>query len=340
MSSATLTGTRPIALLGPQHTTPTLRFALEGLGAKGQIVLVAAGWEEREAETGELEAHIGSQVQNLGLWPACEEAFEEDSELRQQMFVRYDRMQQLSRIYRIRLSAELGALRRLLAETDPDNPSDLVGPALDPAFEALRALDQNHLDRVAQLNDEVFEVIREREAVRSRAEKVAEQVAQAGTFLVAGGHVGILYNRMRLFGVLDALPESAVVVGWSGGAMVLTDRILLFHDSPPQGAGDAELHGPGFGLAKGITALPHAGSRLDLGDPARVALLARRMGEGAVSVALDGGEKVVSSDGGWVFDGKARALGSGGSVLTPAEGTSVGTSGGAAAGTATEGASA
>lgn len=323
MSSATLTSTRPVALLGPQHTAPTLSSALEGVGAKGPIVLVAAGWEEREAETGELEAHIGSKVQNLGLWPACEEAFEEDSDLRQQMFVRYDRMKELSRIYRIRLSAELGALRRLLAETDPGNPSELVGPALDPAFEALRALDQNHLDRVAHLNDEVFGAIRSRDAVRSRAERVAEQVAQAGTFLVAGGHVGILYNRMRLFGVLDALPESAAVVGWSGGAMVLTERILLFHDSPPQGAGDAELHGPGFGLAAGIMALPHAASRLNLADAARVALLARRMGEGVVSVALDGGQKVVSSDGGWVFDGKARALGSDGIVRTPAAGTTV-----------------
>ncbi len=322
MSAATLTTTRPIALLGPQHTTPTLSSALEGIGAKGPIVLVAAGWEEREAETSELEAHIGSKVQNLGLWPACEAAFEEDAQLRAQMFVRYDRMQELSRIYRIRLSAELGALRKLLAETDPGRPNDLVGPALNPAFEALRALDQNHLDRVTEVNDEVFDAIRKRDAVRAKAEEVAERVAQAGACLVAGGHVGILYNRMRLFGVLDALPESAAIVGWSAGAMVLTERILLFHDSPPQGAGDAELHGPGFGIAKGITALPHAGSRLDLEDGARVALLARRMGEGSISVALDGGECVVSSGAGWAFDGKARVLAVDGSVVAPAQGES------------------
>jgi len=318
------TATRPMALLGPQHTTPTLRAALEAIGATGPIMLVAAGWEEREAETGELEAHLGSEVQNLGLWPACEEAFGQDSDLRAQMFARHDRMLELSRIYRIRLGAELSALRRLLAETDPGSPNDLIGPALAPAFEALQALDQSHLARVAEVNDEVFGAMGDRDAVRVTAERVAEQIAQAGTLLVAGGHVGILYNRLRLFGVLDALPESAAVVGWSAGAMVLTERILLFHDSPPQGAGDAELLGPGLGLATGIAALPHAGSRLDLDDAARVALLARRMGEGAIAVALDGGERVTSSKAGWIFDGQARVLCSNGSIVTPESGSVAG----------------
>ena len=43
-------------------------------------MLVAAGWEEREAETAALEKHLGAPVANLSLWPACEAAFEADHE--------------------------------------------------------------------------------------------------------------------------------------------------------------------------------------------------------------------------------------------------------------------
>ena len=69
--------------------------------------------------------------------------------------------------------------------------------------------------------------------------------------------------------------------------MVLTPRIVLFHDSPPQGAGYAEVFEPGLGLCHGIVPLPHARQRLRLGDPLRVRLLARRFAPDAC-VPLDG----------------------------------------------------
>lgn len=287
---------RKVALLGPQHDQPILRGVLDDAGMQGPFVLVAAGWEEREAETGALEAHLGTGVQNLGAWPACESAFERDVKLRELMFDRYDRMRELSRIYHVRLGAELAALRDLFARTDPAEPNDLVGPALTPAFESLRALDAHHCSRVAELNDETFAAARKSEALKADTERMAELLADAGTLLIAGGHVGILYNRMRLFGVTEALNENAGIAGWSAGAMVLTERIVLFHDSPPRGAGDAEVHGPGFGLAAGITALPHAASRLNLQDKARVAILSRRLAPSMV-VTLDGGQSVFREGG-------------------------------------------
>lgn len=313
------TPTRPVLLLGPQHQVQTLRDGLAELGAGPPYVLVAAGWEEREAETGALEEHLGAPVSNLSLWPACEAAFEADHELRSAMFERYDRMRELSRLYRVRLAAELGALRELLSEVDPAAPGDLVGPALEPAFESLVALDAHHVSRVRALNDEVFGAIAGRPSLAQHRDEVARRVGGAGTLLVAGGHVGILYNRMRMFGVIDALDAATPVAGWSAGAMVLTERLLLFHDSPPQGAGDPEMHGPGFGVAPGVVCLPHANSRLDLDDAARVALLARRLGAATRAVALDDGQRIRSGPGeaGWTFDGAARLLAADGSVTAP-----------------------
>ena len=306
---------RRVALLGPQHTSPSLRGVLDRMDAQGPAVLVSAGWQERESETGALQKHIGEPITNLNLWPACEEAFESDQRLKQRMFDRYDRTRQLARVYRIRLSAELEALRTLLGRTDPAAPDDIVGPALEPAFEALQALDAFHAVRAAELNDEVFAAVAQHDVVQRGRERVAKLLEDAGTLLVAGGHVGILYNRMRMFGVVDSLQTDTNIVGWSAGAMVLTERILLFHDSPPQGPGDAEILGPGFGLARGVVALPHASSRLALEDRARVALLARRLSPDLV-VALDDGQAMTAGQGKgpWTFDGGARVLQADGSV--------------------------
>jgi cyanophycinase-like exopeptidase len=118
---------------------------------------------------------------------------------------------------------------------------------------------------------------------------------------------------MRLFGVAESLPAATPVVGWSAGAMALTDRILLFHDSPPQGPGDAEILGPGLGLAPGVVALPHASRRLDLADSGRVALLARRLAPELV-VALDDGDGIIAESDGWSALG-ARRLSTAGGVL-------------------------
>ncbi|MGK0482825.1 MAG: hypothetical protein ACJAQ3_002807 [Planctomycetota bacterium] len=308
MNSESVTSPRKVALLGPQHAEPTLRPVLDSAEMPGPYVLVAAGWEEREAETGTLEAHLGESVQNLGAWPACENAFERDTGLKQLMFDRHDRMKDLSRVYRLRLSAELRALRELYARTTPANPDELVGPELELGFQALQAGDALHRARVAAVNDETFSRAQERPSLKEDTERMAETLSSAGTLLIAGGHVGILYNRMRLFRVLENLRPGSGIAGWSAGAMVMTDTLFLFHDAPPRGAGDAVVHGPGFAVAPGIAALPHASSRLDLEDHARVAILSRRLAP-MLCTALDDGQSAVRSTGGqWTFSGGTRLL--------------------------------
>lgn len=311
-SAATRAPERRVLLLGPQHREPCLRDALLGFAPdalEGPVALVSAGWEEREAETADLERHLGVAIESVGLWPRCEDAFEEDDSLRERLFARYDRMRELARIYRMRLAPELDALRTLIAESLAGGEPDLLDPAIADAFRAVRELDAHHLARVAELDEEVFDEVCGRDAIRRRADEVRPTVESARTLLVAGGHVGILYNRMRLFGVRESLAPDATLVGWSGGGMVLTDRIVLFHDAPPQGPSDPEVHGPGLGLAPGVVALPHARNRLQLDDAARVSLLARRFAPDML-VALDDGDTCSRASGAahWTLGGGAREL--------------------------------
>ena len=79
--------------------------------------------------------------------------------------------------------------------------------------------------------------------------------------LIAGGHVAVLVNRLRLFG-MRALLGHKPIAAWSAGAMALTTRVLLFHDRPPQGAGNAEIFEHGLDLVPDAVFLPHAATRL------------------------------------------------------------------------------
>jgi len=94
-----------------------------------------------------------------------------------------------------------------------------------------------------------------------------------------------LLNRLRVF-ALEPILRQRTVFAWSAGAMALTERIVLFHDHPPQGAGNAELFERGLGLVPGVVVLPSARHRLALSDADRVAMLARRLSP-SVCVPMD-----------------------------------------------------
>jgi hypothetical protein len=84
--------------------------------------------------------------------------------------------------------------------------------------------------------------------------------------------------------------------------MTLAERVVLFHDHPPQGAGHAEVLDVGFGVLDAglagapLLPLPHAARRLRLGDRQRVGLFARRFAP-LVPVTLDPGARLVLGGG-------------------------------------------
>ena len=114
-------------------------------------------------------------------------------------------------------------------------------------------------------------------ATRSRHEReeVKSLLTNAPAVVITGGHVAVLLNRLRLFGMKELL-DGKTLIAWSAGAMVLTERVVLFHDHPPQGPGNPEVVEEGLGLCPGIVALPDGRKRLDLEERHGVASFARR----------------------------------------------------------------
>jgi hypothetical protein len=173
----------------------------------------------------------------------------------------------------------------------------------------VRELDEHHRERVRRLRLDFDREVRplERDAVGEHRKEVSAMLADASALAIAGGHVEVLLDRFRLFDVLSLLPEDAPVFAWSAGAMVASEEVVLFHDSPPQGAGHAEVHDAGLALFRGAVPLPHARRRLRLDDPSRVGLFARRF-HPRRCFALDEGSRATFAPGrGWSVE-RAREL--------------------------------
>jgi hypothetical protein len=273
-----------VVLLGPQRFEPHVRETIDTLGVQGRVAVVTAGWQERESEDDELREHLGRDVDDLLLYHRYEDVLRRDRPLARALEERQEALKRVQRLYRLRLGHLLDAARELFGGEEP-------GPWLEEhrheAIHALRTLDRQHLRRLRALH-EAFER-RHRPLERPL---VARQVAQlealirgAGALCIAGGHVAVLLNRLRIFGI-ERLLGARPVVAWSAGAMAVTERVVLFHDSPPQGPGDPEVLDAGLAWCRGVVALPHAARRLRLADPVRCALFARRFAP-ATCVVLD-----------------------------------------------------
>lgn len=295
-----------IVLLGPQRTKPTLLDALQERGVEGPVAAVTAGWEEREDEVERLEAHLGRPVLNLRLYRRAEEALSADPELAAAYRERRARLTELGDLFRARL---VHAYAAALEMRRTQGTEDLLGPEREDALAALRSLDDRHLERLEEVHEEFEEEWRPRErpALARHVEEVRRTVKSCAAVTVAGGNVAVLSNRLRLFD-LPSMIGRRPVFAWSAGAMAAGERIVLFHDHPPQGPGIPEVFGRGMGLFEGLLPLPHASTRLRLGDPDRVSLFARRFAPD-VCVALDGGDGVAFEGGSWtVASGGARRL--------------------------------
>lgn len=298
------------ALLGPQRPTPSIAPVLARITGEGPVCAITAGWQEREGEVEELEEHIAGPTTELALYARAEAVFAVDTELRDAYRERQETLRQMQRLYRRRLDHAMAALRELMDEPGRSSALDYERRS---ALRALKTLDREHLRRIRLVLDH-FErtwAPADRASVAGQRRELAALVAPARAVLIAGGHVEVLLNRLRLFGFAELLAGKSVVA-WSAGAMALCPRIVLFHDHPPQGAGNAEIADAGLGLCPGIVALPHATRRLRLDDPRRVSLFARRFAP-ARGVTLDPGALALWRDGRLVqADGCFRLMRRGG----------------------------
>lgn len=276
-----------VVLLGPQRLQRTLSQAVDSLGVRGTIAAVTAGWEEREAEDHEMREHLGGRTVNLRLWERAEDVMERDRELATALRDRHDRLREQHELYRLRLVHAIEAARELLRREPTPGREEMLEAERDGALEALRDLDEFHLRRVSLIHREFEDRWKpsERDAVARHRRELEQVVGACECVAIAGGHVVVLLHRMRLFDLFPLFGERPLVA-WSAGAMALGERVVLFHDSPPQGQGAAELYEEGLGAYAGLLPFPHARKRLLLHDRRRIALLARRFAPDRC-VALD-----------------------------------------------------
>ncbi|MBK7642539.1 MAG: hypothetical protein IPJ19_05740 [Planctomycetes bacterium] len=273
----TTTRARRVVLLGPQRLQPTLDQAVESLGLRGRIAAVTAGWEEREGEDQELSAHLGGRSFNLRIWERGEDVYARDRELHVAVRERNEKLRVAQELYQLRLGHMMSAAREILRKGLPMGFQKIYAAESAAAIEGVRTLDREHLARIRELNEEFYARWKpwQRDLVARHRADLARQLGDAELLCIAGGHVTILLRRLRLFGVLDLLDEQPIIA-WSAGAMVVSERVVLFHDDPSQGSGSAEVAELGLSACSGIVPLPHADKRLELGDRERVALFARR----------------------------------------------------------------
>ncbi len=286
-----------------------MRQVVADLGIAGPIAAVTAGWQEREQEDDELAEHLREETCNLELHRRGEEVLAEDPQLLAALAELREERRATQRLYRLSLEHALAAVRALAAV--PETP--LVLEELAEAFEVVRTLDARHLERITRLETafrKQWSTARRRSVRRQRRE-IDQILERCGVLAIAGGHVGVLVDLLRMFG-LDERLRRHTVLAWSAGAMAIGARVVLFHDSPPQGFGHAEVWGPGLGLYGRYLLFPHARTRLQVGDRLRIAILARRFLP-QICVPMDEGE-LLSLTVGRLTGGSARRMGRDGTI--------------------------
>lgn len=253
-------------------------------GVNGPVALISAGWRYDEERDEPLRAALGVTVHNLRLYGAFRDIERDAPDLVAAHARKQGALKAIKGRYRDAIVTALGGVQRQLA--------DRRGAGrhwFDLAIRHMQQIDALFLAEADRLHEEFAATERpfSHPSVRAVRERISETLDQCPVVLIAGGHVGVLRNRISFFGVDQALREKDVVA-WSGGAMVLAERILLYHDYTTHGVGLAEFLDRGFGLVPGVVFLPHARERLDLGRGDNVAILAARLAP-LQAVALENG---------------------------------------------------
>lgn len=265
---------RSVVLLGAQRFEPTLGSVVDQLGVRGRIALITAGWQEREAEDEELSAHLGGQTVNLSLHARGNTVFAADHELSVAHRERQVLLRHLQEIYRIRLEHAFEAEREVAAY---DAPAAIRDEVRQSSIEAIRTLDAWHVDHCLRVHDE-FErkhKVASRPEVQRQREEIARALSDCTALAIAGGHVAVLLNRLDLFDLHELIGDHTVFA-WSAGAMSVCDRVVLFHDDPPEGRVARQVLDVGLRLIPQAIPLPEPERRLDLAVTERVTLQARR----------------------------------------------------------------
>lgn len=289
-------------LLGPQRPVTNLGdvVAKAGLG-DGPVAVISAGWQEAEGDIEDVHALVNRPLVDLELYHRADRIFAADDKLHSAYRERQELLKDLQRLYRVRLRHHMLAARQLQKS---DANTNLLATEQRHAISQLRALDRHHFNRVEAIHARFDDAISiDSSAILAENQAEIEKILHScETVLLTGGNVVVLLNRLRLFR-LPGLLASKNLVAWSAGAMVLSEKVVLYHDRTPQGRRDPEVLGRGAGVLPGCIFLPDAGRRLRTKDAVRIELFCRRFAP-VTSLTLDSGEMLR-------FDGEKLAAAEG-----------------------------
>jgi hypothetical protein len=265
---------RAIVLLGVQRFDPTLGDCVKALGVDGPIATITAGWAEREQEDTDLHEHLQKKTVNLRLYQRAEQAFARDRPLARAHRHKQEVLRHKQDFYRVRLEHELAAnhvIRQRKA------PPEILAEEEHSSIDAIRMLDEYHLAQCQRVHDE-FEAEHkplEHEAIAIHHRELGKILDRCAALCIAGGHVATILNRLRLFGIADLI-DGQPVFAWTAGAMAIANKVVLYHDNPPQGFGAAEVLDRGLTWIDNVVPLPQIETRLKIDDTDRISVLARR----------------------------------------------------------------
>lgn len=283
-----------VVLLGPQGSTPDVATAIAELGIRGRVALIRAGYQEREPEDAEMIATLGVPAVNLGLHARSVQVFRDDAEFTTAYQARQHRLRHIQAFYRVRLdkiedAAKTVSVRYVDAE--------LLEQEEKVSVDQFRHIDADHIERCNDLRAAFWARWRflERPVIARHREELRTELETCEAIVIAGGHVASLLNRIALFDVLG-LATGKPILAWSAGAMVLTDRIVLFHDFPPYGSDIAQVLDAGFRVVPKLVLLPDPRRRVNFDAHAGIQRFARRMAP-ATCIAMDHGARIVLENG-------------------------------------------
>lgn len=301
-------------LLGPQRFRQTAGVVASSLAPEGTVATVTAGWRDREGHDDELDEAMGGRSANLGLYFRLGQVIADDPVFAAAAAAFNRGVEEANTLYRVRLQHATDSLYATLRHPVRE---DLVESSLRAGLQSLRDIDSWYLWLLSELEGELWADggVDTSDAVATQRGEVAGILSGASLLAIAGGHVAFLIRCLRLFQVDP--PRTLPVMGWSAGAMALTDVVVLYNDNGPEGVRPAEVWDRGLGRAPGVVAMPHARRRLQLDDRVRNQVLSHRFAPAHVLLLDDGMRVSVGADA--TLPDKARIVALDGKVSTVGE---------------------
>ena len=273
-----------MVVLGPERPDPMLPAVLERHGIRGPVALISAGWRQDEPRDEPLRAALPMAIHNLNLYQAFIEVERLSPDLTSAYTRKQAALQSRRALYNDAIRAALSGCQKLWsARRDPGCPWFLQAVR---HLQAVDALWLEEADRLHRQFEEEARPLRDR-IVRAEMARMLDILRGCEAVLIAGGHVGVLRNRLFFFG-MDRLLQGRRIFAWSGGAMVLCPRIVLYHDFTPYGVVAPEILDRGLDLCPDTVFLAHARTRLNMDDRDSLTVLRARLAPARV-IGLENG---------------------------------------------------